>query len=316
MSDALTSDLLVESIKRRASVPESQSTFTKNDFLEFANEEMRLGIVPSIMSLHEDYLLYEIDVPLENGKDEYTIPSRAVGNKLRDVQHKRSDGSYSEMVRGSIGDRFDEYGSSSVNNLRKYYIKNNKVVLEQGSGSSLDGSITMVFYIKPSRLVQEDRVGVITGINTTTGQIVLSEIPDNFNTSVKYDFYKAESPHSILSIDLSATNLNTTTNTITFSPGNVPSDLAIGDHVALSGECMIPQVPNELQVMLAQMVACRVLESQGDAQGLQLALTKLQQMEVAAGMIIDNRVDDSPQKIVNRHGLVRTSTFTKRFNRR
>lgn len=314
MSDALTSDLLVESIKRRASIPESQSTFTKNDFLEFANEEMRLGIVPSIMSLHEDYLLFEIDIPLVDGKYEYTIPSRAVGNKLRDVQLKISEGNYSEMVRGSIGDRFDNAGTSSLNNLRRYYIKNNKVVLS--FNSNLQGSLTMIFYIKPSKIVQEDRVGVITGINTVTGEIVLDTIPDNFNTSVSYDFYKAQSPFSILEIDKTSTNLNTTTNTITFTAASIPDDLSVGDHIALAGECSIPQVPNELQVMLAQMVACRVLESQGDVQGLQLAMAKLGQMETAAGMIIDNRVDDSPQKVINRHSLVRTATYAKRFNRK
>ena len=315
MNDALTSELLVESIKRRASMPESQSTFTKEDFLAFANEEIRLGIVPSILSLHEDYLLFEIDIPIGNEQREFTIPSRAVGNKLRDVQHKLRNGSYVELVRGSIGDRFND-NSAIISNLRTYYVKNNKIILNSDLGNSLRGCITMVFYIKPSNLVDESRVGIIRGINRDTGEVTLGEVPDNFNTSAKYDFYKAESPHSILTIDIIPNTLNTTTDSITFDPELIPSDLEVGDHLALAGESIIPQIPNELQVMLAQMVACRVLEAQGDADGLRLALTKLQQMETAAGFIIDNRVDDSPKKIINRHGTVRTSTFSKRFNRR
>lgn len=317
MSDALTSNRLVESIKRRASIPESQSTFTKDDFLEFANEELRLGLVPMIMALHEDYLLYENLVPLVSNVKEYSIPSRAVGNKLRDLQYMTDNGSYSEMTRVGIGSRFDDAVFTTSSNLRQYYVKNNKVVLLGNVGSvSGNGSLAMVYYIKPSRMVREDRVGVIAGINPVTGVITLSDIPDNFNVSVKYDMYKANSPHSVLNIDLTAATLNTITNSITFNPDDIPSDLEVGDHIALSGESMIPQVPSDLHPMLAQMVACRVLESIGDGEGLKAALTKLQQMNEAAGMIIDNRVDDSPRKIVNRHGTVRTSIFSKRFNRR
>jgi len=317
MSDALTSDKLVESVKRRASVPESQATFTKADFLDFATEELRISLVPMLMSLHEDHLLFEEDVPLENGKTAYTIPSRAVGNKLRDLQLKHSENNYQEMTRIGIGNRFGEYDVTTSTNLRQYYVKNNKVVLTSTSSNiAANGDLTMVYYIKPSVMVQEDRVGIITGINRTTGVVTLNDVPDNFNISVKYDMYKATSPHSILKIDKTATNLNTTTNSITFAPSDIPEDLEIGDHISLAGEASIPQVPSDLHPMLAQMVACRVLESIGDSEGLQSAMVKLQQMQVAMGMIIDNRVDDSPRKIVNRHGLVRTSIFSKRFNRR
>lgn len=316
MSDALKSNDLVESIKRRASIPENQSTFSKTDFLEFANEEMRLGLVPSILQLHEDYLLFEKDLEIKPNKQSYEIPSRAVGNKLRDAQIKVDDNNFLELTRVGIGDRFAESNNVTETNLRKFYIKNNKLVFVSPVGGSASGTLTMVFYIKPSKLVEEERIGVITGINRTTGQIVVSNLPDNFNISNKYDFYKAQSPHTVLNIDLTATGINPTSNTVTFNVDDIPEELVIGDHLAQAGEAIIPQVPTELHVMLAQMVACRVLESIGDTQGLQNALIKLQQMQSAAGIIIDNRVDDSPQKIVNRHGIVRTSVFSKRFNRR
>lgn len=316
MSDALTSNSLVESIKRRASIPENQSTFSKNDFLEFANEELRLGLVPAILELHEDYLLFEKDVPLVANKNAYEIPSRAVGNKLRDAQYKVDSTNYVEMTRIGIGDRFSEQNARSETNLKQYYIKNNKVVFMDKISGTPSGMLTMVFYIKPSRLVEEERIGIISGINRSTGEVVVNSIPENFNISNKYDFYKSESPHSVLKIDLTATSINVATRTVRFNPNDIPDELQVGDHLSQAGECIIPQVPTEMQVMLAQMVACRVLESIGDTQGLQNALIKLKQMEDAAGVIIDNRVEDSPQKIVNRHGLVRTSIFSKRFNRR
>lgn len=317
MSDAMTSDKLIDSIKRRASIPSNQSTFTKEDFLEFANEELLLGVVPAIMTLHEDFFLFEKDLAIQPNKNSYEIPSRAVGNKLRDVQRKIDSGKYMEMTRIGIGDRFDDFQSITYTGLSQYYIKNNKVVLLQDVGSSpTTDKLTMVFYIKPSKLVLEEKVGVISGINRTTGDITLVDFPEDFNSSLKYDFYKSGSPYTILDIDLVPVSVNVATKSVRFDPNSIPDELVVGDHLARAGECMIPQVPTELQVMLSQMVACRVLESIGDTEGLQNALLKLQQMQQAAGILIDNRVDDSPQKVVNRRGLLRSSVFNRRFNRR
>jgi hypothetical protein len=317
MSTKRTSTQLIEGIKRRASVPESQSTFDTEDFLEFANEELALALVPQILTLHEDFLLYEEPIALETNESEYEIPYRAIGNKLRDVQFLHDDqGHKSEMTRIGIGESFSEYDVRTETNLKKYYIKNNSVVLNPPVGSNPSGSLLMIYYIKPSQLVSEDRVAIITGINRTSGEITVNEIPEVFTSTEQYDFYKVNSPHTILNKDISLTGLNPATNTVTFNPDDIPAKLKVGDHLSLAEECMIPQIPSDLTPMLEQLVACRILESMGDTQGLQNALIKLAQMEKAAGIIIDNRVDDAPQKIVARHGLVRTSIFSKRFNRR
>lgn len=319
MSKPMTSSELIASIKRRASIPENQSTFTSADFLEFATEELVLGIVPHIMSVHEDYFLYEEETPLVPNQTEYAIPSRAIGNKLRDVQWKHSPGNISELTRIGVGERFAEYDVRSETNLKKFYVKNNKIAFAPPIDFNVSGDLIFIYYIRPSSLVLEERVGIIQGINDLgngTTEIVLDAIPDNFNTSITYDFYKAESPSSILNKDLTASAIGVATRSITFNTDDIPTELKVGDHLAQACEASIPQIPSELHPMLAQMVACRILESIGDTQGLQNALVKLKQMETAAGILVDNRIDDAPRKIVNRHGLVRTSVFSKRFNRR
>ena len=319
MSRPMTTSQLIESIKRRASIPENQSTFETEDFLEFASEEMVLGIIPQVLSVHEDHFIFEENTALESNKSEYEIPRRAIGNKLRDLQFTSNGTDKTELTRIGIGERFAEHDVRSETNLRKFYLKGNKVVLTPSVGTSPSGELVFVYYMRPSALVDEDRVGVIQGINDLgngTTQIVVNAIPDNFNTSIEYDFYKADSPSSILDYDLSATAISVATNTISFNTTDIPDELQVGDHLAQACEASIPQIPTELHPMLAQMVACRCLESMGDQQGLQSALIKLKQMETAAGILMDNRVDDAPQKVVNRHGLVRTSIFSKRFNRR
>jgi len=314
MAKITTASVLINGIKRRAAIPENQATFEAEDFLAFADEELLLGIVPGIMSLHEDFFLYEIEVPLETGKTEYEIPSRAAGNKLRDLQYKPNDNSYIEMTRIGIGDRFGNYNNGLLVDSQSYYLKNNKIVVSSALSGSSAGSLLFIFYIKPSQLVLEDRIGIIRGINDLNDgrtEIVINAIPENFNTSIIYDFYKAESPSPILKIDIVPLTINTITRSVIFNTVDIPSDLKIGDHLAESGEATIAQIPNEFHAMLEQMVACRVLEAQGDTQGLQSALLKLKQMETAGGTLIDNRVDDSPQKIVNRHSILRSGISRK-----
>lgn len=300
-NDAMTSKKLIESVGNRSHVPVNQSTFTEEKFLDFATEELRLSLIPFILAMNEDYMLFEIETPLVANKREYEIPNRATGVKLKDLQLKNPSGNYRELTRTTIGERFTSDQSDYSGSLSKFYIKNNKVVL-MSNPNPVD-TLVFIVYIKPSKLVTEDRVAIISGINRTSNTIVVNEIPEVFTTQNTYDFYKASSPFNVLTIDFNIVSLNSTTNTIILS--SIPEDLDVGDHISLSNEAIIPQIPEELHVMLAQMVACRVMESQGDTEGLRNAKVKLQEMKTEGGLIVDNRVTDAPKKVTNRHGFLR-----------
>jgi hypothetical protein len=313
MSVYYTSEQLIDSVKRRINIPTNQNTFTNTDILAFADEELGLGLVPAIMSLHEDYLLFSEDVPLVEGKTEYEIPYRAVGNKLYDLQFIDNNGNVLMMSRTTLADQDNYNGYYTINRAYAYYVKNNRVgLLPPNANGIATGSLRFIYFIRPSSLVLTPAVGVITGINRTTGDINVSSLPNTFNLSTLFDFYKVKSPHNIYTIDNTATGVNSTSNTITFDPADIPDSLSIGDHVALSQQCAIPQIPSDLHVFLAQKTGERILESQGDMEGLKLAQAKSAEMEVRAGTIIDNRVDESPIKLVNRQGILRSGLFNRR----
>ena len=316
MSDALKSNDLIESITRRASIPKNQNTFTNEDFLDFATEELMLSLVPQIMQLHEDFLMFEEEVPLVANKDAYAIPSRAISNKLRDVQVKYDKNNYQELTRIGIGDRFSTYAYDANMFLRSYYVNNNKIVFTPGVGPSPGADLVFIYYIKTAKLVTEDKIAVIKGINTTTGQLALDKIPEDFNTSVEFDIYKAESPYNIIKINIKPTAINSLTKTITFDPADLPDDLDVNDHLSLKGQAIIPQVPSEFHPLLAQMVACRCLESMNDTEGLKNAMVKLSQMQKYLGVLADNRVEDAPKKVLNRNGLLRNAMFRNRITKK
>jgi hypothetical protein len=114
-------------------------------------------------------------------------------------------------------------------------------------------------------------------------------------------------PNFSLGGSLLVTRVQSGTNTI------VDTNIGVGDVMALTEQTIIPQIPVELQPMLAQRVAMRCLEALGDTEGLQMAAAKLQEMEIKTGAIISSRVEGAPLKVANRHSFL--NSF-RRFSRR
>jgi hypothetical protein len=324
MARYLSSTELIESIKDRAQIPENQITFTPERFLRFATQELDAAIVPYVMQYHEDYFLVTEDIPLVSGQSKYSIPYRAIGNKLRDVSFlDQAPGLPSttifEMTRVSIEDvSFYQYGGSngaySNNGLRAFYMADDQICLlpeDIGTGPQT-GFLRVSYYIRPNQLVLEERIATITSINRTTGEIGVANIPANITLGVNLDLIKVKSPHKCLVIDVQATNINTNNNTITFDLTDIPANLVVGDMIALAEECSIPMIPTDMHSMLAQRVACRCLEALGFTVELQNANLKLSEMEQKGATVIDNRVEGAPFKITNRHSFLNRSRQSNR----
>lgn len=308
-----TSDIIA-SAKRRALLPSSQNTFSDVDFLAFANEELSLGLVPSVLKVHEDYFLFTEEISLVTDVTKYTIPYRATGNKVREIAFKDNNGNIFEMTRIGVGDLPFYNGAHTYDRAYAYYIANNQICLAPKKMTNDNNvKLRVSYYIRPNTLVMPESIGVISGINRTTGELQLSNLPAAFSTHEKYDFIKVKSPHKCITIEVSPTSLNTISKTVTFAVADIPADLEVGDHLAIATESCIPQVPSDLHVVLAHRVAARCLEALGDSEGLQNANAKLAEMEQKIENVIDNRVEDAPQKVVNRHAILRRGLYSRRY---
>jgi hypothetical protein len=308
----LTSASLIASVKRRAAIPINQNTFTNDDILAFANEELMIGLIPSVLQVHEEFFVYTEEVTLVPNQRNYAIPSRAIGNKLRQISYKDNNGNLYEMTRIQPEIQYDVQRAAATTAVYRFYVQGNEIFLAPPTTATVVGSLLFSFYIRPNMLVDESRAGVITDINTTTGVVTVSSFPSVFAASNQYDFIQTKSPHKILSYDKTPVTVNSVTKTLTFAPADLPSSLAIGDSVMLAGETIIPNVPTDLHMMLAHRVATRCLEAIGDTQGLANANQKLAEMEMKSAQLIDNRVEGSPQKIVNKGNILRMGKIARR----
>jgi hypothetical protein len=315
VSSYLTSITLIETIRREGMIPSSQNTFTDDDFLAMANQEMRIGMVPTIMTHHQEYFVTDSDpIPLVADVNNYEIPYRAIGGKFRDIFYVDTGSNLQAMTRINPDNRSYFQQTNVQNRFVFYYLQGTDVVLTPNVGSTPTGSLLFSYYLRPNELVSETRVGIIETITTgaSTTVLALSQIPTGFTTTELYDILQTKPGHKTLGMDITATSIDSVNKTITFNNTDIPSGLVVGDYVAFAEECVIPQIPSELHDVLAQRVVLRCLQALGDQMGYNIASAKLGEMNVSTSVLVDNRSEGNPEKILNLKGPLRSSKVRRR----
>lgn len=403
----LTSDGIIESVKRKISFPTSQVTFSDDDILKFANEEMFIGQVPSILLYHEEFFVQSQRVLLIDNQTRYTIPNRAIGMKLRDLFWEDTNGNLYDMAR--INPEEKAWFQRDFNTGRQpypYYLEGNQVVLASTNLPNPTGNLVFSFFIRPNQLVADENAATITsfyqtitlnssvmlvgdqliitppqpnGLNLNeTGQVVFtavsgapaldqfqinasstitatnlaaainldgtytatsvgpivtlvyknvnlvfstsnipaftigtmqgitfSSIPSNITNGAIIDFLQTNPGHSILNYDVTIPLNGISGLNILFNEQNVPGSLIVGDYICLANSAIIPQIPPDLHNVLAERTAARILSSIGDLENLGSVQAKIKEMELNQGMLLDNRIEGRPQKVSNKHSLLR-----------
>lgn len=317
MARIITGDRMVDSVRKRTMCPDDTSIFTDADILDILDEEMNVQVLDKLVRLHGENLTISVDIP-RNASGSYSIPNRALGNKLRDVSLLNGNTIY-EMSQISIGELPDYSNSQDTySQLDLFYIENNKIKLVTTTRSY--DSIRMRYYLRPNFLTKVEESGIVSSIttNTVAGTITLSmsQIGKNFTSSNKYDIIGKETPNKIKSMDLTAVSLTTGgTGNIVFNISDIGEyldDIEVGDYISLAGETPVPNIPTEMHPLLAQAAAIQLLESLGDTEALQNAVARMDKMVTAVQTLIDARVELAPKKIKPRHGALRSQLGANR----
>lgn len=164
----MTSQSLIEAVQRKISFPLSQNTFSSDDILAFANEEMMISLVGQILSYHEEYFVFLEIQPLNPNQLAYPVPTRAIGMRLRSVFYVDLNGNRFEMVRVSPDDKsFFQYTNGNNESAFRYYLQGNNIILTPNSLPSPVGYIEFGYYMRPNQLVDNSNAGIITNFSTT-----------------------------------------------------------------------------------------------------------------------------------------------------
>lgn len=314
--DFTTTELLAD-IKRKSFVPISQITFSDPDLLDMADEEIQTGIVPFLMTAREEYLVDYVDYYVDGSTRAFEIPTRAIGAKLREVTVLISPGNDNEPTERKLPEinAEDAIFNNNFNNflaLASFFLRDNKVMLSPTANSFTGQTLRLYYFKRPSKLIQTSQCSRITSISTNTA--IVNLVPTNFGSggtlTLTVDVVKASPPFQLDTMDVTIT-IDTTTNIATF-PNNLSTyDISVGDYICLTNETPIPILPVEVQSLLAQRVAVKLLASMGDEKNFQIASDRLKEMQHNVLGLISNRVEGSNRKCVNQFTTFNTNPFRR-----
>lgn len=309
MAKKYTTEDLLDSIKNRTLVPTSQITYTDQQLLSLADDELRSLIVPMMLDVRESYFIAKKQELLEgvDGASQpiFTLPERAIGNKLYDVTVADNSGNEYSLPHYSRSDSHDNqlsYGNNQT--LFGFTMQGDQViVLDSLSGRS---RLNLYYFRRPSTLILPENAARITSINSSAKEIVVSSLPSTFAVTDEVDLVSASAPYVPLADDVVISSISGTTVTLSALPTNSSTGnltLKVGDYLCVSGEAPVVQIPTDLYPSLAQAVAVKLLEGLGDTRGMQVAENKLVKMIEQGLALISPRVEGERKIIISRNNI-------------
>jgi hypothetical protein len=291
-----TTDALIASIKRRASMPNSQSLFGDDVIVKIATDELWDTVVPFLMSNREEYLVKVKYVELVAGEDTIDIPSGAVGMKLRDISVVTNANTISESFWGLPRIEPDQISTGYTAYRSGFYVQANQIIL--WPNPNVAQTLRMTYFRRPNELVETTDCGQVTSIDTGLNTLTLGNVPVSWTAGTRIDVISNVPGFDTVFEDLTLVTASSPTVELADVTG-----ISVGDWICITGESCIPQVPLECHQLLAQASVVKCLESLKDTEGMQLAQAKLSEMFKAFENMTTPRVDGRP-KVINRQNGV------------
>lgn len=235
----LTSNKLIEAVKRKISFPTDQSTFSPQEILDFANEEMMIQQVPSVLEYHEEYFVYSYKYLIQTNQTRFPIPDRAIGLKLRDVKWQDTNGNFFDMTRVAAEDKgFYQRNLGTNETINKYYLENNDVVLLPSAVAADGVSIYLWFFIRPNQLVANERAAIIQSFQNyiTTLNAYLNPLD---TVTIDDEVFTATNGTSVLSNSTGNPTIITTA---------APHNLISGTEITLINNTSTPNINGDYTV--------------------------------------------------------------------
>lgn len=277
---------LLADIRERGSLPSQDLRFTDAKLLTAASLELRDVIAPLMVEVQTERLVYLSDTTATAGQAEYRMPTRALAARVKSVGWKGpSDTAFTALAQLSA-DAYYLQGTTE-GTPTGFFLRDYAIVLVPTP--NVAGTLRVPYYCRPNALVATSAVGVVTAVGATT--LTVASAPGTFTSGAFYDVVRGTPGFETLVTSATATVAG---NVLTFD--SLPSGLAAGDYVCLSGQAPVAQCPVELRGLLATRTARRALVSVGDSDQATLLDADVQELTEVARRVLAPRVDAAPME--------------------
>jgi hypothetical protein len=305
-----TTDALIASVKRRITLPDAQNLYSPDDLIAFMSDELSSTIIPLVHSVQQEYWVQVIDIPLVQNITNYTIPIRGITNGLRLVTLLDNNGNeieYPLLRPENTASAYNWLSPFSTSTIYGFYMENDHIVMFPNSVvTNPVNTIRFRIERQPSQLCAVSEAAQITAIS---GQLVtVNAIPSDWVTTDTYDLINGQPQFQSKGDDFVISNLNFSTQVITFTTP-LPTNLAIGDWIAVANTSPIPQIPIQTFPYLAQSAANLCMAGLADTGPYQDAVKKTALMKEDLLKLMQPRDIGNVQTIINRGGLFDNGAF-------
>lgn len=300
-----TSTALIKTVKDDALLPNSQITYSDQDIVDILTREMLSDIVPMLMAVREEYLVFPVDQAIDVNVSSYMIPTRAVGEKLRDLV--LVDANNFEISVPRLEPDYVKGLYVPLTIFTGFIFQNDQIIFYPNATSLGPYTLRMKIFRRPNNIVLTSSSAQITAINTTTKEVTFSTVPSTWDVDTIFDVVQGIPPFRAWGEDQTITAITATS--VIFS--SLPTGMAIGDWVSEAGFSPIAQLPYEVFPLLCQRGVVKILEGLGDANGVKVAADVYKDMVDKFKVMVTPRSDGAPKKLVSNGGIHRS---TKSYN--
>lgn len=293
-------EALIENIKIRCSVPESQLTYTPADFTILANNELQDEVAPLLMSTREEYFVDYVDVP-SPADGIIPFPEATIGGKVRSVCYLQQTTPLLLVNLPRID--LDVIAGVGFNNyvvLAGFYIQGNNIHLYPSTSVPTNTVIRIYYYKRTLVLAAPTTYGKIISIDEQSNTLLLDFVPFDWAVGTVINTVQSISPFNTTNPRAVITDVSTPSIVV----DNVV-DMQVGDYVSEYYYSAVPQIPIEAHGYLAQITAAKALEGLGDRDGMNAAMAKAERLKQSLMVMISQRVDGSVKKVLNPNGGLR-----------
>lgn len=285
MAEFDTTELLSD-VRDRGSIPSGDLRLTDAKLLSALNVELRDFIAPMLVETQSDRGVYLHDVTATVGTAEYRLPARALGCRFQSVGWKTpGNTAYTRLKHlNASAYHLQDGGQGEPSG---FFVRDGTLVLVPTPNTA--GALRVPYYARPNSLVAASAAGVISAVGATTLEV--DTVPGAFTSGNYYDVVRGTPGFETLVTRMAATIVG---DILTFA--SLPSDIAPGDYVCLSGFAPVAQCPVEVRGLLAVRAARRALKAVNEGQQAAMLNDDCTELEAAARSLLAPRADAEPQE--------------------
>ncbi len=292
----VTSTAFLTQVQQLITLPANQSRFPTTTMLSFGNRKLKDSVVPVIHSLNEEFFVTKTTVDLVADQSQYSIPSRAMGRKLREVKLVNSSGNRAAFPQIAI-ERVQFYRASST--PTGFYMYGDKIEVVP-TPTATGYSLELWWFLPPGDLVTVSSAAVVSSV--AGDDVTVVSVPSTLTTGIDIDFVAGVQGNSYLAIDTEIQNIVGTT--ISFSSGAVPSGLAAGDYLTVAGTSPVLQIPDMAVPYLVTLTAMELCQAMSDYEGMDRLKETRDDQKANLMKTLEPRVEGEIIPMINDYGFI------------